>query len=58
MVYKIDYVDGDVLRWSVTETGVKCEVDESYNKYAVDLDVGVISTNEPSFHSMLPLHES
>ncbi|WP_435158982.1 type B DNA-directed DNA polymerase [Haladaptatus sp. DFWS20] len=30
MVYKIDYVDGDVLRWSVTETGVECEVDESY----------------------------
>ncbi|WP_227380216.1 hypothetical protein [Haladaptatus halobius] len=30
MVYKIDYVDGDVLRWSVTETGVNCEVDESY----------------------------
>ncbi|KZN23261.1 DNA polymerase I [Haladaptatus sp. R4] len=30
MVYKIDYVDGDVLTWSVTETGVNCEVDESY----------------------------
>ena len=30
MVYKIDYVDGDVLRWSVTVTGVECEVDESY----------------------------
>jgi DNA polymerase, archaea type len=30
MVYKIDSVDGDVLRWSVTETGVSCEVDESY----------------------------
>jgi DNA polymerase, archaea type len=30
MVYKIDYVDGDVLTWSVTETGVTCEVDESY----------------------------
>ena len=30
MVYKIDYVDGDVLRWPVTETGVECEVDESY----------------------------
>jgi DNA polymerase I len=30
MVYKIDYVDGDVLRWSVTETGVECEVDKSY----------------------------
>ncbi|WP_458208682.1 type B DNA-directed DNA polymerase [Haladaptatus sp. NG-SE-30] len=30
MVYKIDYVDGDVFRWSVTETGVECEVDESY----------------------------
>ena len=30
MVYKIDSVDGDVLRWSVTETGVECEVDESY----------------------------
>ncbi|WP_423743127.1 type B DNA-directed DNA polymerase (plasmid) [Haladaptatus sp. SPP-AMP-3] len=30
MVYKIDYVDGDVLRWSVTETGVECRVDESY----------------------------
>ncbi|WP_458189987.1 type B DNA-directed DNA polymerase [Haladaptatus sp. NG-WS-4] len=30
MVYKIDYVDGDVLTWSVTETGVECEVDESY----------------------------
>ncbi|WP_231187792.1 type B DNA-directed DNA polymerase [Haladaptatus sp. DYF46] len=30
MVYKIDYVNGDVLRWSVTETGVECEVDESY----------------------------
>ncbi|ODR80832.1 hypothetical protein BG842_02340 [Haladaptatus sp. W1] len=30
MVYKIDYVDDDVLRWSVTETGVSCEVDESY----------------------------
>jgi hypothetical protein len=23
MVYKIDYVDGDVLTWSLTETGVK-----------------------------------
>ncbi|EFW94229.1 DNA polymerase I [Haladaptatus paucihalophilus DX253] len=30
MVYKIDYVDGDVLIWSVTESGVECEVDESY----------------------------
>ena len=30
MVYKIDYVNGDVLTWSVTETGVSCEVDESY----------------------------
>ncbi|WP_458209718.1 hypothetical protein [Haladaptatus sp. NG-SE-30] len=30
MVYKIDYVDDDVLRWSVTETGVECKVDESY----------------------------
>ncbi|WP_227357490.1 hypothetical protein [Haladaptatus salinisoli] len=30
MVYKIDYADGDVLTWSVTETGVECEVDESY----------------------------
>ncbi|SIR97569.1 DNA polymerase I [Haladaptatus litoreus] len=30
MVYKIDYTDGNVLRWSVTETGVECEVDESY----------------------------
>ena len=30
MVYKIDYVDGNVLRWSVTESGVECEVDESY----------------------------
>ena len=30
MVYKIDYVDGDVLTWSVTESGVSCEVDESY----------------------------
>ncbi|WP_231189882.1 type B DNA-directed DNA polymerase [Haladaptatus sp. DYF46] len=30
MVHKIDYVDDDVLRWSVTETGVECEVDESY----------------------------
>ncbi|GKZ16055.1 type B DNA-directed DNA polymerase [Haladaptatus sp. T7] len=30
MVYKIDSVDGDVLTWSVTESGVECEVDESY----------------------------
>jgi hypothetical protein len=30
MVYKIDYVDGNVLTWSATETGVECEVDESY----------------------------
>jgi DNA polymerase, archaea type len=30
MVCKIDYIDGDVLTWSVTETGVECEVDESY----------------------------
>ncbi|WP_458208673.1 hypothetical protein [Haladaptatus sp. NG-SE-30] len=30
MLYKIDYFDGDVFRWSVTETGVTCEVDESY----------------------------
>jgi hypothetical protein len=30
MVYKIDYVDGDVLTWSATESGVTCEVDESY----------------------------
>ena len=30
MVYKIDYVDADVLTWSLTETEVKCEVDESY----------------------------
>jgi DNA polymerase, archaea type len=30
MVYKIDSVDGNVLIWSVTETGVSCEVDESY----------------------------
>ncbi|WP_227355784.1 hypothetical protein [Haladaptatus salinisoli] len=30
MVCKIDYVDDDVLRWSVTETGVECEVDKSY----------------------------
>ncbi|SIR67845.1 hypothetical protein SAMN05421858_3298 [Haladaptatus litoreus] len=30
MVYKIDYVDGDVLRWSVTETDVNCAVDNSY----------------------------
>jgi DNA polymerase, archaea type len=30
MVYKIDYVDGDMLKWSVTETGMECKVDESY----------------------------
>lgn len=30
MVYKPDSVDGDVLRWSVTGSGVTCEVDESY----------------------------
>jgi DNA polymerase, archaea type len=30
MVYKIDYVDGDVHTWSVTETEVSCEIDESY----------------------------
>ncbi|WP_266081257.1 type B DNA-directed DNA polymerase [Haladaptatus caseinilyticus] len=30
MVYKIDYVNDDVLKWSLTETGVTCEVDDSY----------------------------
>ena len=30
MVYKIDYVDGNVLTWSLTESDVSCEVDESY----------------------------
>ncbi|MFH5845431.1 hypothetical protein [Haladaptatus sp. CMAA 1909] len=29
-MYKIDYVDGDVLRWSLTESGVTCEIDASY----------------------------
>lgn len=29
-VYKIDYRDGNVLRWSLTDSGVECAVDDSY----------------------------
>ncbi|WP_227379741.1 type B DNA-directed DNA polymerase [Haladaptatus halobius] len=46
MVYKIDYVDGDVLTWSLTETGLNCEVDESYTPtiYVSVNDDGEFST--------------
>ena len=30
MVYKIDYRDGDVLRWSVTDDGAEYAVDDAY----------------------------
>ncbi len=30
MAYKFDYLDGEVLRWSLTESGAEYEVDESY----------------------------
>ncbi len=30
MVYKVDYLDGEVLRWSLTESGAEYEADGSY----------------------------
>ncbi|WP_227356355.1 type B DNA-directed DNA polymerase [Haladaptatus salinisoli] len=30
MAYKFDYLDGDVLRWSLTESGAEYEIDGSY----------------------------
>ncbi|WP_458209274.1 type B DNA-directed DNA polymerase [Haladaptatus sp. NG-SE-30] len=30
MVYKVDYLDGDVFRWSLTKTGAEYERDRSY----------------------------
>ncbi len=30
MGYKFDYLDGDVLQWSLTESGAEYAVDESY----------------------------
>lgn len=30
MAYKFDYLDGEVLRWSLTEVGAEYTVDVSY----------------------------
>ncbi|WP_433626479.1 hypothetical protein [Halomicrococcus sp. NG-SE-24] len=30
MVYKVDYRDGDVLRWSLTDDGAEYAVDDGY----------------------------
>ena len=45
MVYKIDSADGDVLTWSVTETGVSCEVGRSYTPMILQNDVTAIRTS-------------